>query len=134
MILLENAFQKGEISLKGLAKGDILLLLLLLSAVLAGFLIFRSRGEAPLYAEIRAEGQPARYIPLTGHKGREAFEVITPLGRNLVVVEEETVLVAEADCPDKVCVKTGRLERAGETAACLPHKLLIEIKEGSPPR
>lgn len=33
----------------------------------------------------------------------------------------------DSDCPDKVCIKTGRLSRVGEYAACLPNGIIVKI-------
>ena len=33
----------------------------------------------------------------------------------------------DADCPDKVCVKTGKIKNPGQTIVCLPHRTVIEI-------
>lgn len=33
----------------------------------------------------------------------------------------------ESDCPDKVCIKTGKLSLSGEWAACLPNKTALKI-------
>ena len=115
-------------------KGDGLLLALCLLIILGGFLFFRQEGEhKALQAEITVEGELCRRIELAGHKGKENIEINTSRGRNIIQVEDESICVLEADCPDKVCVKTGRLEKAGDTAACLPHKLLLEVKEGPLP-
>ena len=32
-----------------------------------------------------------------------------------------------SDCPDKICIKSGRLSRVGESAACLPNKIFLKI-------
>lgn len=41
--------------------------------------------------------------------------------------------VAEATCPDQVCVHTGWLQHVGDTAACLPAGILITVEgEGNP--
>ena len=120
--------------MKNFGKGDGLLLVLCMIIILGGFLIFRQGEEHNvLQAEITVEGELYRRIELTGHKGKETIEINTPGGRNLILVEDESICVLEADCPDKICVKTGKLEQAGDTAACLPHKLLIEVKEGPLP-
>ena len=37
------------------------------------------------------------------------------------------VRVLEADCPDRVCVVTGWLSRPGQTAACVPGRLMVRI-------
>jgi hypothetical protein len=34
----------------------------------------------------------------------------------------------ESDCPDRLCIKTGRISRAGQSAACLPNGIIINIK------
>jgi len=33
-----------------------------------------------------------------------------------------------SDCPDRVCVKSGRIKRPGEFAACVPNRFLIVIE------
>ena len=38
------------------------------------------------------------------------------------------VRISESDCPAKVCIHAGWINRPGETIACLPNKLLVEIK------
>ena len=119
--------------MKKFGRADIFLMAFMLLLLLAGALFFRLEGENNLYGEITLDGELYRRIELTGHRGRESFEIETPKGRNTILIEDETIRVLEADCPDKICVKTGRLSKAGETAACLPHKLLIEIKAGPLP-
>ena len=37
----------------------------------------------------------------------------------------------EADCPDKYCVKQGKIKNVGETIVCLPHKVVVEIEKTS---
>ncbi|KZL94255.1 NusG domain II-containing protein [Clostridium magnum] len=46
---------------------------------------------------------------------------------NTIEVEPGRIRFIDADCPDKVCIKTGWLSEPGQTAVCLPHKLMIKI-------
>ena len=39
-----------------------------------------------------------------------------------------TIAFLESDCPDHVCVKTGRIGRAGAFAACVPNHFLVVIE------
>ena len=55
--------------------------------------------------------------------------VSTELGTNLVVVENGTVRVSEADCPNHDCVDQGAISKAGQQIVCLPHKLTIDISD-----
>ena len=52
-------------------------------------------------------------------------------GINSIMIRNGSVLVSDADCPDKLCVKMGRINRAGETIVCLPHRVVVEIKMNS---
>mgnify|MGYP000590388048 CR=1 FL=1 len=33
----------------------------------------------------------------------------------------------EADCPDKYCVKQGKITKTRQNIVCLPHKVVVEI-------
>lgn len=48
-------------------------------------------------------------------------------GSNKVVIEDNMVYMTEADCPDKICINTGKISRTGETIVCLPHRVVVEI-------
>ena len=117
---------------KMLKKADIVLMAFLILLSLLPLLTF-GRPAAAVYAEIRQDGKILEQIPLTGHIGNREIPVTFPHdGReehNLIRVENEKIAIIEADCPDKICVQTGAISRPGETIACLPHKLIIEIKE-----
>ncbi|MBQ8509943.1 MAG: NusG domain II-containing protein [Clostridia bacterium] len=53
-------------------------------------------------------------------------------GHTLVIaVENGGARVSDADCPDRLCVNSGVISRAGESVICLPGRLLMEIT-GSP--
>ena len=56
-------------------------------------------------------------IKVDGHQG----------GSNIVTIENGGVTMTDADCPDKLCVKTGRISKTGETIVCLPHRVVVEI-------
>lgn len=44
-----------------------------------------------------------------------------------VVIQNGTVRVSKATCPDKLCVHSGTLSRAGQTAACVPAGVVLRI-------
>jgi len=52
-------------------------------------------------------------------------------GYNTIYVEKDKIKFAEANCPDKLCVKTGLLTNTSDIAVCLPHGIIIEIKNGT---
>jgi hypothetical protein len=59
----------------------------------------------------------------------EAGNIVNVDSYNVILVEENSVNVIDADCPDKVCVNHSDIGNVGETIICLPHKMVVEIKE-----
>ena len=43
-------------------------------------------------------------------------------------LENGAVSFSESDCFDKTCVKTGALSKSGQTAACIPNRVIIKIR------
>ena len=54
-------------------------------------------------------------------------------GKNILIIENGEAYLREADCPDKVCVKTGRISHVGESIICLPNRLAITVRGDSDP-
>ena len=52
-------------------------------------------------------------------------------GENILQISGGKVWLMDADCPDKICVNTGKIQYPGQSIICLPHKVVIEIKEES---
>ena len=48
---------------------------------------------------------------------------------NVIVIEDGSVYVREADCPSGRCTRHSPISRVGETVICLPHKLVVRIVE-----
>ena len=48
-------------------------------------------------------------------------------GYNTIYVENGSIGIVDADCPDKVCQHMGMTSSANFPITCLPHKLVIQI-------
>lgn len=42
-------------------------------------------------------------------------------------VKDGAIAFVDASCPDKICQNTGFLSKTGQTAACLPKKVLLKV-------
>ena len=104
----------------------IFLAILIASGVLWGIRA-TTRNPEVVNAEITQEGKLLQRVLLK--KGDPAREIIIRYkdGYNKVRVEDGSVSVIEADCPDRECVKRGWLEKPGDSSICLPHKLVIRL-------
>ena len=62
-------------------------------------------------------------------------DVSTPLkisvgNGNTVLIENDGVSMAEADCPDKLCVKQGKIKRGTLPIVCLPNRVVVRLCDG----
>ena len=49
-------------------------------------------------------------------------------GENVLVIKDGLCYMESADCPDKLCMKQGKVEKTDQTIICLPHKIWVSIK------
>lgn len=113
-------------------KWDALLILFLLILSCLPIAIFGQPAQASgIYAEVTIDGELYKRIPLTAHHGHDEMDIHTKYGNNTVVVEDETIAITDADCPDRICVSMGKASKPGNIIVCLPHKLVIEVKSST---
>ena len=104
---------------------DVTLLLALVLVGLSVFLVSELSGEAGEWAVVRIDGEEVgRYSLLCDGE----YELNG--GTNTLVISGGEAYVSEADCPDRVCVRTGHVSRNGERIICLPNKLEVKIVGG----
>lgn len=94
----------------------IVLVLTLLAAALY-MILAPTQGRS---AEIYVDGTLVATVRLD-HQERIDLNGLT------VVVEEGSIHVEDADCPDKICERMGKISKAGETIICLPNRVVIKI-------
>ena len=46
---------------------------------------------------------------------------------NIIEISGGSVRMIYADCPDKICVRTGAISRSGQSIVCAPHRVVITI-------
>ena len=111
-------------------KGDLLLGIMLLLIIIASFNLKKiwlpATEKTIKTALIMQNGTIVRSINLN----QASSEKISLPGRYKVIiaVAPGKIRFQHSDCPDKICVKTGWLSKVGDLAACVPAKVVIEIK------
>ena len=111
--------------------GKIILLVLLAAAGLSVAAVAARRGETdhPV-ARITWDGEVVEEIELDRVGRGYSFTLENQEGSNTISVEKGRIRVAQADCPDQVCVDHGWIADGTVPIVCLPHKLVIEIVGG----
>ena len=107
-----------------------LVLAVLVALAAAACLLIWYFGRGGTVAHVYLDGELVRSIDLAQVEEGYTFSVEGPVGTNTIQVEPGHIRVSHADCPDQVCVKTGTLTRAGESAICLPARISLRL-EGS---
>ena len=76
------------------------------------------------YVEIIIDKETKETFPL--NESREY--VISEDGHtNKIKIDDGKVWVTDASCPDKLCVKQGKIDKDGQSIICLPNKVVVKI-------
>lgn len=81
------------------------------------------------YISVQVNGREIKKIKFG--VGKSKYPIRTEYGINVLEVDESGVRVIEANCPDKLDVKFGKVNKVGQSIVCLPNRLVIEIKSDS---
>ena len=49
-------------------------------------------------------------------------------GKNLLVIKDGTVRIAEANCPEQICVHTGKADEL-KSIVCAPNRVIVAIEK-----
>lgn len=94
-----------------------------------GYNFYNAQGKTNYEVKITQNTNIIRLLPLN----QDYEEKISDGDAyNVVQIKDGKVSVTEANCANQICVRSQAISQPGETIACLPHKLLIEIvQEGN---
>lgn len=107
--------------MKLFTKYDFALVLSLLAVIV--ILLF-PRGTSSHVAEIYFDGNLIRTMNL-----KEDQQVYLDVGM-LVKVEGGRISVVDSDCPEKLCVSQGAIDKPNIPIVCVPNKIIIRIPSG----
>jgi hypothetical protein len=106
-------------------KADILFAAAVLGVGLVLLLVLMMSRKTGTEVQVRVAGQVVQSFSL----GENRTYLIEGAGggQNLLVIQDGTARIEEADCPDALCVGMGRIQRIGQSVVCLPHQVVVEI-------
>ena len=110
---------------KLVTKSDIIFTVVIAAAGLLVWFFTLPRAEGKTVV-IRRGGETVAILPLTEDTTCE----VDGLYHNVFEIEGGSVRVAETDCPNRQCEKTGNISRAGEAIVCAPNGVTATITEG----
>lgn len=107
-------------------KNDIILAVVIVIIATAGLLLFSLTKTQGDYVSVKIDGMEKYRYSLSENVN---IEILTGENNqvNRLVIENGQAYIAEADCPDKICVGHKPVKNVNESIVCLPHKVVVEI-------
>ena len=118
--------------LKLLKPYDYLLFVLLVVGSFLPLFLFEAQAQSDTgdrYAIVRITGEEVDRFNLEEIDAMEKTYYPAEGQYNIVEIKDGAIRVREDNSPDQIAVKTSWIYRNGQTSICLPHKLVIEIKQ-----
>ena len=106
-------------------KNDLKLILIVLCIALAGLGLLRLTKTSGSCVIVSVDGHVVHTYDLSedGEYTISGYDG----GYNQLVIQNHEAYLSDADCPDHICVKTGKIHSVGQTIVCLPHKVVVEV-------
>ena len=108
-------------------KKDFIIIAAILLVACIFYIVFNLQSDkGAAKAEIYYESELIMTVMLNENEDR-TFKL--PQNEHVVfhLYEDGSICFEESDCPDKVCINSGRLKHIGSSAACLPNKVILKI-------
>lgn len=102
---------------------DILLIVLAIAISLVFLLVIELQKQDGETVVVIIDGEIVKEYKLS-EDGR--YEING--GTNILVITNGEAYVEEANCPDGLCKKQGKISMTDERIVCLPNKVIIEIR------
>lgn len=95
-------------------------LVTIIAAALVWFFAVRSPGAV---LEVSVDGVLYGSYPLD-------TDIEIELSHNTLFIRDGYAYMEDADCPDKLCIKQGRIHYDGQSIVCLPNKVTAIVRKG----
>ena len=102
-------------------------LLLIASVLFVTDMINASSDNGNKVVIVSVDGKQTAVYPLNKNGTYELYG--SHLGTNTLVIEDGKAYISEASCPDKQCMKQGKISRTGEMLVCLPNRVVVKIAD-----
>jgi len=99
---------------------SIIFLIISLAYIISSF--HKTGGDTVL---IQVDGKDFLHLSLDEDR---IVKVSGPLGVSIVEIKDGRVRMLSSPCPDKLCIKEGYIDKAGQVIICIPNRIVIKIE------
>ena len=116
--------------MKLLKKTDFIIIVLILVIAAAMWFVYKNR-----FSNVAAKAEIYYYSTLVEtidmrNKSERTFSIAQNENVVFLLDNDGNIQFIKSDCPDKVCVNTGKIHMVGQSAACLPNGIVVKIVPG----
>ncbi len=107
-------------------KRELILITVILAIALLLSAVFYVQNQKPAeLVVVSVDGKTVKTLDL--HK--DADMIIEGYGgTDHLIIKDGYASITDASCPDKVCVRTGKIHKSGELIVCLPNRVVVTIE------
>lgn len=102
--------------------GDIILIAVIILTAVLSFFVFQQSKDVQAVIYLNGE----EYTRLSLNEDKEIL-----IDTVKILIKNGKIQMISSDCPDKVCVKTGAINKNGQVIACVPNKIVITVVKGN---
>jgi len=111
--------------LKIITPGDKILVVLILALGVFSLVALKHLRQVGDSVIIEVNGQVVQQLELNTS---QVITVNGSIGKTTIKIDQGEAQVIHSDCPEQICVKTGKVHRAGEIIVCVPNKVVVKIE------
>lgn len=105
-------------------KFDFIIIIFFVLVAVVSLVLFSKNKDEGGYVEVVVDKETKEIFPLDEEK---EYTISDGKHINKIIISDGKVCITEANCPDKLCVKQGRIDKDGQSIICLPNKVVIKI-------
>jgi len=110
--------------LKIITPGDKILVALILALGIISLIALSHLRQPGDFVIIEVNGQVIHQLDLNIS---QEVTIEGSIGKTIIKIDQHSARVIHSDCPEKICVKTGKIHLAGEMIVCVPNKVVVKI-------
>lgn len=114
---------KHKLALKA---GDFLIFIAIIAAACGIWIHLALIQTDQTYGEIWLDGELYQQIKL-GNTAQQTVKLDGRTGTVTIEIDGKQMRFILSECPDHTCERTGWVSRVGQTAVCLPNRVMIKI-------
>jgi len=88
--------------------------------------------QSGMAAVLTVDGKEVWREELTGLASETTYSVEFGTEEIVICADASGAWVEASDCPDQICVHTGKLSKVGQAAVCIPFRVVLKIVATNP--